>query len=240
MGVGRIVLPSTDSTSLEAARRAPDITGPTWILGLEQTAAKGRRGRAWSNPVGNFAASLVYRPGGPLADRALRSFIAALALRDAFVDATGRSASFALKWPNDVLLNGGKVAGILLESGPSDTLIIGVGVNLLHAPTPDQIEPGAVPPVSLLSETGANVTPEEFLDLLAAAFAAREDSFTTYGFGPTRTAWLAQAARLGEVITARTTTESHQGTFETVDAEGNLVLRTAHGPRLITAGDVFF
>lgn len=239
-GVGRMVLPTVDSTSLEAARQAPNLSGPTWILALEQTAAKGRRGRAWSNPPGNFAASLVYRPGGPVAMRALRSFAASLALQDALIAATGRAEGLTLKWPNDVLLNGGKLAGILLEGGPSDTLIIGIGVNLRSAPSQAEVEEGAVHPVSLLSETGVDITPEAFLDLLAPAFATLEDQFVTYGFAPLRTRWLANAARLGAPIRARTMTETHHGTFETVDAEGHLVLRTASGPRAISAGDVFF
>jgi BirA family transcriptional regulator, biotin operon repressor / biotin---[acetyl-CoA-carboxylase] ligase len=239
-GVGQVVLPTVDSTSLEAARQARDIAGPTWFLGLQQTAAKGRRGRAWSNPPGNFAASLVYRPGGAIATRALRSFVASLALQDALIAATGRAEGFRLKWPNDVLLNGGKLAGILLEGGPADTLIIGIGVNLRAAPTQAQVETGALAPVSLLSETGTDITPEAFLDLLAPAFAAVEDQFVTYGFDAVRTRWLANAAKLGEPIHARTVAETHHGTFETVDAEGQLVLRTAAGQRMISAGDVFF
>ncbi|MFC2967238.1 biotin--[acetyl-CoA-carboxylase] ligase [Acidimangrovimonas pyrenivorans] len=243
-GVARHVLASVDSTLTEAARRAPHLAGPAWILAHEQTAARGRRGRAWSMPKGNFAATLVMRPTERPEQVALRSFVAALALDDAFAAASGRPQSFALKWPNDVLLNGGKVAGILLESagqgGAVSHLAIGIGINLVAAPGADQVEPGALRPVSLLSETGAMVTPEEFLDLLAPAYAAREAQFRTYGFEPIRTAWLARAARLGERIVARTTSESHEGTFETVDAAGNLVLNTAQGRRAIPAAEVFF
>jgi BirA family biotin operon repressor/biotin-[acetyl-CoA-carboxylase] ligase len=227
-GVGRLVLPSTDSTMAEAARQAASFPGPTWICALEQTAARGRRGRAWANPPGNFAASLVLRPEGPPGHAALRSFVAAL----------------ALKWPNDVLLSGGKLAGILLESigrgGRIDSLIIGIGVNLAAAPTPEQLEPGAVPPVSLKAETGIDVTPEDFLDLLAAAYDARERQFTTWGFAPIRTAWLAHAARLGETITARTARDETVGRFTDVDSDGQLVLETAKGPRRISAADIFF
>ncbi|MEM8581197.1 MAG: biotin--[acetyl-CoA-carboxylase] ligase, partial [Pseudomonadota bacterium] len=110
-GVEKRVLAEVDSTNAEAARIAPTLAGPTWILGLHQTAARGRRGRAWVNPRGNFAATLVMRPSEPPERVALRSFVAALALRDALVRATGQADAFALKWPNDVLLNGGKVAG---------------------------------------------------------------------------------------------------------------------------------
>jgi BirA family biotin operon repressor/biotin-[acetyl-CoA-carboxylase] ligase len=191
-------------------------------------------------PAGNFAASLVYRPGGTLATRALRSFVAALALRDALVDVSGRPEGFALKWPNDVLLNGGKLAGILLETGPQDTLIIGVGVNLRAAPASVEVESGATAPVSLLSETGAAVSPEAFLNALAPAFARLEAQFVAFGFAPLRTRWLAGAARLGQHIKARTMSETLTGTFQTVDPEGQLVLRTDTGQRTIAAGDVFF
>jgi BirA family transcriptional regulator, biotin operon repressor / biotin---[acetyl-CoA-carboxylase] ligase len=236
------VLDSVDSTLNEAARRFPDLRGPTWILALHQTAARGRRGRAWVHPAGNFAATLVLP--GPIAPAtaALRSFVASLALYDAFAAATGRPGSFALKWPNDVLLNGGKVAGMLLETiGPrGDALSIGIGVNLAQAPGADQVEPGAIRPVSLLSETGASVSPADFLDLLAPAYARYEAQIATFGFAPIRTAWLDRAARLGEQITARLPGEDLTGRFDTVDAQGQLVLSTPQGPRRIAAADVFF
>jgi len=242
--VGRRVLATTDSTNAEAARIAGDLSGPEWILALEQTAARGRRGRAWTNPPGNFAATLVMRPSEAPDQIALRSFVAALALADAFTAATGRAEAFSLKWPNDVLLNGGKVAGILLESaghsGGISHFCIGIGVNLIHAPARDEVEDGATAPASLLQDTGSCLTPEEFLDLLAPAYAAREASFSTYGFGPTREAWLARAAKLGQPITARTMRETIPGTFQTVDETGALVLKTANGPRAIQAAEVFF
>ncbi|HEX9857902.1 MAG TPA: biotin--[acetyl-CoA-carboxylase] ligase, partial [Paracoccaceae bacterium] len=115
-GVGRHILGTVDSTNAFAARLAPGLTGPAWVLAGEQTAGRGRRGRAWSSPRGNFHASLVMQPTEPPEVVALRSFAAALALRDTCVALTGLPQAFALKWPNDVLLNGGKLAGILLES----------------------------------------------------------------------------------------------------------------------------
>ncbi|PSL20395.1 biotin--[acetyl-CoA-carboxylase] ligase [Shimia abyssi] len=244
-GYGRRVLAEVDSTNAEAARIAPELPGPEWILGLRQTAGRGRRGRAWADPEGNFAATLIMRPTESPDRVALRSFVAALALFEAFVAVTGRSQGLSLKWPNDVLLNGGKVAGILLESagmvgGGVSHIAIGIGVNLRHAPGVEQVEEGAMRPVSLLSETGALVTPEEFLDALAAAYAQAEAQFTAYGFEPIRTAWLDRAARLGQVITARTARHETTGTFETVDLQGNLVLKTAKGRVAIPAADIFF
>ena len=243
-GYDRIVLPVVDSTMAEAARRAPFLAGPTWILALRQTAARGRRGRAWANPAGNFAATLLVHPSQGAQQAALRSFVASLALFDAFVAVAGRVEPFALKWPNDVLLNGGKVAGILLESagqgGALSHLAVGIGVNLATAPRADEIEPGAVRPVSLVGETGVAIGPEEFLDHLAPAYARHEAQLATYGFAPIREAWLARAARIGQPVTARMATEEVAGTFETIDAAGNLVLATAGGRRAIAAAEIHF
>ncbi|MBC7132719.1 MAG: biotin--[acetyl-CoA-carboxylase] ligase [Roseovarius sp.] len=243
-GYGRRVLAGVDSTNAEAARIASQLAGPEWILALEQSAARGRRGRPWRSPPGNFAATLVMRPSERPDRVALRSFVAALALFDAVAAATGRAEGLALKWPNDVLLNGGKLAGILLESagagGSLSHFAIGIGVNLVAAPEAAEVEEGALRPVSLLSETGVAIGPEAFLDLLAPAYARHEACFVAYGFAPIRRAWLDRAARLGEVITARTARESHTGIFETVDEAGNLVLRVARGRIAIAAAEVFF
>lgn len=242
-GLGRQVLDTVDSTNAHALRMAPELRGPMWFLGLTQTAGRGRRARPWVSPRGNFYGTLLLRPLEPPEAVALRSFAAALALRDAFVTLTGLPDSFRLKWPNDVLLNGAKVAGILLESsgaaGKVDHLAIGIGVNLIAHPDPSLIEPGAVPAVSLLSETGLRVAPEAFLDVLAPAYAAREAQFQT-GFATLRTDWLAHAARLGEPIRARTGQTTREGIFETIDDQGNLILVTAKGREAIPAAEIFF
>ncbi|MGR3434105.1 MAG: biotin--[acetyl-CoA-carboxylase] ligase [Shimia sp.] len=231
----RVVLTETDSTMREAARRAPGLVLPTWILALHQTPATGRRGRPWAMPPGNFAATLALPAGAPH-HAALRSFVASLALHDAMEAVRGSGQGLALKWPNDVLLNGGKVAGILLEGLPNAWVAIGIGVNLAAAPPAAEVEPDATPPVALDTQT----TPEAFLDFLALFFAKHEASFATYGFGPIRAAWLARAAKLGEPIRARTTRETHHGTFRDVDAAGHLVLDTAGGRIAIPAADVYF
>jgi BirA family biotin operon repressor/biotin-[acetyl-CoA-carboxylase] ligase len=242
--VGRRVLAEVDSTNAEAARIARTLAGPEWILALSQTAARGRRGRAWVNPKGNFSATYVMAPTAPPDQMALRSFVASLALYDAFVGVTGRTEGLALKWPNDVLLNGGKVAGILLEtinSGVKTTnLAIGIGVNLRAAPPAEAVEAHALRPVSLAGETGTTIAPQDFLDILAPAYDYWERQFTSLGFTPIRNAWLSRAARIGQVITARTGTDEITGTFETLDETGNLVLTTAKGRRAIPAGDVYF
>lgn len=240
----RVALAAVDSTNAEAARRAQGQAQPLWILAEEQTGGRGRRGRPWASPRGNFHATLLLHPQEPAEMVALRSFAAALALREACVALTGLGGAFTLKWPNDVLLNGGKLAGILLESvgkgARIDHLAIGIGVNLIAAPGPEAVEPGALRPVSLLGETGLRVTPGAFLDALAPAYARWEDCFATQGFAPLRAEWLAHAAQLGAPIRARTGSATREGIFETVDATGALVLRTPAGPLAIPAAEVFF
>lgn len=235
-GVERILLDEIDSTSAEAARRAP--THPTWILARRQSAAHGRRGRPWSMPPGNFAASLAWRPGDGPAALALRSFVASLSLYDALTALGVRGLS--LKWPNDVLLDDGKLAGILLESPGDDLLVLGIGLNLIATPDAADLEPRAVAPISLLQATGLRLTPEAMLDALAPAFAVREAQFQNHGFAPIRTAWLAHAARRGDTITARTMTGTLTGTFDDVDENGHLILGTPEGPKPIPAADIFF
>lgn len=243
-GTARIILDAVDSTNAEGLRRLPGLAGPAWILAAEQTAGRGRRGRAWASPRGNLHASLVWRPSGTAADAALRSFVAALALREALVDFAGVSGSLSLKWPNDVLLNGGKVAGILLESVGAGSgvaaLCIGIGVNLIAAPDPAMIEPGAVPPVTLLAETGLRIEPETLLDALAPSYADWEGVLRDQGFAAIRTEWLKHAARLGETIVARTSQDRREGVFETIDGTGALVLAGPKGRVAIPAAEVFF
>lgn len=243
-GVARHVLDRVDSTNAEAMRLAPSLSGPTWIMARQQTAGRGRRGRAWSDPPGNFAATLVLRPQGNPADAARLSFVAALAVHDALRRLCGPQLNVALKWPNDVLLNGGKLSGILLESigaGASiQALAIGIGVNLAAAPDAAAVEPGALRPVSLQGETGLTVTPDDFLSALAAAFDDWHRQMRDFGFAPIRAAWLARAAMLGETITARTGTAEIAGRFDGIDETGALILTGPRGRQAIPAADVHF
>ncbi len=231
---------SIDSTNAEAARIASEMRRPTWIMAHAQTAARGRRGKSWHMAPGNFAATLVMRPGGVPGWAALRSFMAANALFETLALHVDRTR-LANKWPNDVLLDQGKIAGILLESagsaGQVDWLSIGVGVNLASAPA---LRDAAFPPVSLAEQGGAEIAPEQFLHDLAGFYATEESILERLGFDPIRDKWLRDAARLGEVITARTATGEITGQFDTIDDTGQLILITADGPKVIPAADVYF
>lgn len=224
----------------EASRRAPDLHHPTWIMAHEQTDARGRRGRAWENPRGNLSVTLLMKPLCTASVAAQRSFVAANALLEALSLYIDRRR-ISLKWPNDVLVNEGKVAGILLESsgqGPFvDWLSVGIGVNLSYAP---EVPDAAFAPVSVAGEGGEPVPPEDFLVTLATAFATQEKKLDAMGFARIREDWLKHAARLGDTITARTSSETIEGLFDTIDKDGNLVLITAKGPRAIPAADVYF
>ena len=224
----------------EAARRAGNLERPTWIMARQQTAARGRRGREWKNPAGNFAATLIWQPDATPAEAALRTFTASNALYEALACAVPE-ARLSLKWPNDVLLSGGKVAGILLESSGLaerlDWLAVGFGVNLVE--TPKGLREAHVPPVCL-RDAGIDFAADDLLVRLADAMAEGEVLLEREGFGPVRDAWLSRAARLGEIVTARTATAEITGTFETLNEAGQLVLRTSTGQVAIPAGDVFF
>ncbi|NDI14493.1 MAG: biotin--[acetyl-CoA-carboxylase] ligase, partial [Rhodobacteraceae bacterium] len=153
IGYDRRILASVDSTNAEAVRIAKTVSGPTWILGLRQTQGRGRRGRAWMDPEGNFAGTLLLFPDGDPHSFALRSFVMSLALADSFETLFPHQVTCQLKWPNDALLNGAKVAGILLEtvalSAGQMALAIGVGVNLKNAPEASNLENRALPPASI-------------------------------------------------------------------------------------------
>ena len=178
----------------EAQRVVQDGTPlPFWLLAETQTAARGRRGRPWQSEPGNFFASYACRAPAQAEASALRSFVTALAMYDA-LEAVGTAADdMALKWPNDVLVRGRKIAGILLEATTIKSqplLVIGIGVNLATPPPVDALEAQALPPIAL-GEIGLTVAPDSFLDALAPSLAQWDARLTEQGFAPLRSAWLA-------------------------------------------------
>lgn len=233
-GYGREVFAELDSTNEEARRRAAaGEMGPLWIAAHCQTAGRGRRGRVWDTGTGNLAATLLMRPERPLPEWAQLSFAAAIVAADT-VARFAPAATVAVKWPNDVLLEGRKVAGILLETaGPA--LAIGIGINLAVHP-----ESTEFPAISLAALGVRAPAPEVALTVLAAGFAIRYDQWRTQGFAPLRDAWLARAAGLGMRIRARLPESEHAGVFEGIDAGGALLLNEAGRTRAIAAGEVFF
>ena len=243
-GYDKKIFKEVDSTNALAMRLLNDISCPTWIMAEKQTSGRGRRGRAWIDQSGNFAATLVLFPKDSPEMQALRTFVASLALFDTFVMLTGQAASFSLKWPNDVLLKGRKVAGILLETQKNkfeqDVLFIGIGVNLLKAPDITDLEERSNAPGALFSETGLKITPQRFLETLIPSYARLEVLFQTGGFASIRQKWMERASHIGEQITARLPNREISGLFDNIDEKGHLVIKTAQGTQSIAAAEVYF
>ncbi len=239
-GYALLELDEVDSTNEEARRRASaGEKGPLWIIAARQTSGRGRRGRAWQSPAGNLAATLLLRPDKPTSQCAQLSFVAALAASD-MLAAFAPQADLALKWPNDVLVGGRKIAGILLESesgsgGKPAWLAAGIGVNLKTFPADTEF------PATALTELGIRPPePKDALLHLAAAFAKWYEVWRAQGFSPVREAWLSRAAGLGKRIRARLANEETMGVFQGIDESGALLLGLPGGTRTIAAGEVFF
>ena len=223
-----------DSTNSEAQRLAESgETGPVWIIADRQTAGRGRRGRVWSTDTGNLATTLLLRPDAPPAIVGQLSFVAALAAAEMASNFVP-GAAITVKWPNDLLADGKKLAGLLLEAGPG-WLAIGIGVNLASAPE------GTEFPATSLAQLGiAAPSSETALTVLAARFAHWYDAWMNKGFETIRAAWLARAGGLGAPIRARLPHETRHGVFEGIDASGALLLNEQGNVRAIAAGEVFF
>ena len=228
-----IHLDSVGSTNDWLASQADTAADGTWVRADTQTGGRGRRGRAWASVPGNLFASVLVRPGRGETPSPLLSFVAAVAL-DAALRAAAPGAPLALKWPNDVLLDGVKVAGILLE-GVAGATIVGFGVNLAGHPADTER-----PATSLAAAGFAAPSAAVFAERLAAEFADARDRWQTYGFGVIRTAWLARAHGLGEAVEARLGAETVTGRFADLADDGALLLRRGDGTtRAIHAGEVF-
>lgn len=233
-----VAVDRVDSTNAEALRRAgAGERGPLWITAREQSAGRGRRGRTWTSPPGNLHATLLLNDAAPAAVAPQLGFVAGLAVHDAAVALVPRLAGrLALKWPNDLLCGGAKLAGILIEGeGSPLTVAVGIGVNCRHHPS------GLPYPTTDLAAEGADVDPAVLLSALTAAMAARLAQWRRgAGFAAIRAAWLERAQGVGGAIAVhRDGAAAATGRFETIDDGGRLVLRTADGVTTVAAGDVF-
>ena len=236
-----VFLETTGSTNAEAlARAAAGERGPLWIAARQQSAGRGRRGRAWVSDPGNLYATLLLSDAAPAAALPGICFVAALAVHDAVLDAAHglAPAQLQLKWPNDILLNGRKIVGILVE-GVSGTgghaAAIGIGVNCKHHPQSTEF------PATDLASAGFVVPAETLLGFVGAAMQRRLGEWQRgENFRAIRAAWLARASGLGAPIEVRLPNRTMNGTFEALDEGGALVLRHGNGTcETVAAGDVF-
>jgi BirA family biotin operon repressor/biotin-[acetyl-CoA-carboxylase] ligase len=237
------------STNAEAMLRAREgERGPIWFVTSEQTAGRGRRHRPWIAPRGNLASSVLEVIDVSPAVAATLGFAAGLALEAALqkvsIEASLRSAGsddmkFSLKWPNDVLAGRQKLAGILLEAeavAERLAVVVGIGTNVVAAPE------GTPTPATSLAALGVHIGAEELFATLSDAWAEFRGIWDQgRGFGEIRRLWLERAAGLGQPVAVRTSGAPVEGTFDTIDETGCLIVRTSGGQRVpISAGDVYF
>jgi BirA family transcriptional regulator, biotin operon repressor / biotin---[acetyl-CoA-carboxylase] ligase len=227
---------STNDEAKAMARAGADAGTLVWAK--EQTAGRGRRGRQWVSPPGNLYLSLIARPDGAAPMAAQLGFVAALGLGEALLDLAGPALPLAYKWPNDLLVGGRKLAGILLESETRgeavDFVVIGIGVNLASRPAGAEF-----PATSLTDEGFGDIAAAPLLQAFVGHFAAWEARWRNGGFAPVRAAWLARADGIGNDIRVRLDRATLTGRFLDLDADGALLLDAAGGRRRIAAGDVF-
>lgn len=225
---------TTASTNDDAKQAAEQGAAQGLVIhALQQTAGRGRQGRQWQSPPGNLYCSVLLRPQMARKDYGRYSFIAALAICDAIRDFLP-DAAVELKWPNDVLVNGKKISGILLEAGEG-WLVIGMGVNIQHLP-----ENPLYPVTSLAAENALAPSPELVLNKILTALSSWYDIVEAEGFSPIRAAWLSRA-RKGPMRVRQPDGSEIQGQFADLDPEGNLRLLLPDGiEKSINTGDVFF
>jgi len=242
-GFRLVHLDEIDSTNAEGLRRAfaGEASG-LWIWAGRQAAGRGRAGRPWTSEGGNLYASLVLRPGVPLAIAAQLSLLAGVAAHDAIcalAHDTDARPDLQLKWPNDLLAGGMKLGGILLESASAASdqafaVVIGIGVNLDHAPE------NIGRPVTSLARLGISSSPAKAMAALAWSMAEWLRHWESgRAFPQIREAWLARAQAKGAAISVRQGESLILGHFVGIDEAGALLIQTETGQqRRITAGDV--
>jgi BirA family biotin operon repressor/biotin-[acetyl-CoA-carboxylase] ligase len=235
--VRRFTFDEVDSTNDEGRRLALDgAPHGSLITAKRQTAGRGRRGRHWESLEGNLHLSLILRPEVPLSQAAELGFVAALAI----VEALGRllpNQRFSCKWPNDVLMDGKKVAGLLLETDGERRpafIILGVGINVAHPPHEARY------PAAALVEAGYGGTAESVLELFREVFFTRYAAWVSQGFAPIREGWLTRAHKIGAPMRVDLGQEIIEGEFAGLDGEGALLLSTLLETRRILTGDVLW
>lgn len=237
-GVRHIAYGTLGSTNAEALALArAGERGPLWITARTQSAGRGRRGNAWVSSPGNLFATLLLTDPSPPASAAQLSFVAGLAVHDAVAACAPQlGPALKLKWPNDLLLGGRKLAGILIESenDPAFAVAVGIGVNCAAHPADTPF------PATDLAAAGALVTPEGMLAALADAMQRRLAQWRGgEGFSSVRIDWLKRAAGLGEEIKVRLPEREFTGRFEGLDEAGRLLVAGPAGVMPVTAGEVF-
>ena len=237
-GVRTITYETLGSTNAEALARArAGERGPLWITAATQSAGRGRRGSTWVSTPGNlFATLLLTEPSVPDIASQL-SFVTALALHDAVAECAPQLGPLLkVKWPNDLLLGGAKLAGILIEAESNPVCAVAVGIGVNCAAHPDDTPY----PATDMAAAGALVAPAALLGVLSLAFVRRLAQWQRgQGFASVRADWLKRAAGLGQDIRVRLPERELSGRFQGLDDMGRLLLQAEGRVTPVTAGEVF-
>lgn len=224
---------TVDSTNNVAQAESKNFNGHRVVFSAaSQTAGRGRLGRRWMSPPGNLFMSQLFYLTMPISDLV---FITSLSIAETIGELT-TGLNIAIKWPNDVLVDGSKISGILIETGEQGTAIVGVGINLISSPKDQDV----LYPVTDLQSLGFDITRETFLQTYLKHFNHNVAERQINGFSDIRTRWLSYACRLNEVITVNLTDRQIKGIFKGIDEQGLLLLEHNGGIIKIAAGDVFF
>ncbi len=231
-----------DSTNDEAKRlaKAGGAHGAV-VWAKRQTVGKGRMGREWISQEGNLFVSILLKPEKPLPELSQLSFVASVAVVEALSALFEREHQLACKWPNDVLLDGKKLAGILLESFACDVdgkhwVVVGVGVNVDSHPSAE-----AQFPSTCLTEAGVElVSAKIVLSRFIHHFIECYNEWSNKGFAPIRKRWLKLAWGVKSDITARLPDSEITGIFQEIDATGGLIIKDRKGVKhTVRAADIF-
>jgi len=237
----RLLRYDTLGSTNDEGKRLADAGAPEWtvVWARQQTAGRGRGGNQFVSPAGNLYFSVILRPPRPAASAAQLGFAAALAVGEGVSTRLPAGRDLRYKWPNDVLVDGGKLAGILLESSAAQDgslawLVAGIGVNVLSHPS------GTAWPATSLAALGVRpVEIESLLSDILLEFQRQTARWLDEAFAPIRAAWLARAYGLGEAVGVRLPRENFTGRFVDLDRDGVLLVETAAGPRRVSAGEIF-
>ena len=220
------------STNDEARRLAQQgAPNGTVIHADEQTSGRGRLSHTWFSPPGNLYLSVLLRTGQPATRTSELSFLAAIAVADTVETLLPRQIRTMLKWPNDVLVNGAKIAGILIEQVDEAT-IIGIGLNVLEAPS------NAAYKTTTIVANGGIASVDGARDILLGRIGVHLSDWQSTGFAPIREQWLSRSYPVGAEIRANAGGQAISGHFAGLDEDGALLLDTPEGRQRIVAGEI--
>lgn len=230
---------STNSLAIELAK-ANIINHQQVILSDSQVSGRGRYGRVWDSPSGNLYFSLLLKTQKPVLESSQISFVASVAMGLAIAKLNAHRADIFYKWPNDIIINGKKVSGLLLESQMENNLpnfiVVGIGVNIISNPK------NTIYLSSSLAKEGFDLlTPRDLLNLFLDQFSVIYQKWLSFGFGPVRNMWLERAYKLNQEVLVNLPNKKLSGYFRDLDKDGNLVLEVNNGQTfLVSSGEVFF